>query len=53
MSKSTGDTTKLALVGYGKMGRLLEKLAPDLDLEVALKLDEFNNGFHYPYCSFI
>jgi len=43
MSKSTGDTTKLALVGYGKMGRLLEKLAPDLDLEVALKLDEFNN----------
>lgn len=35
--------TKLALVGYGNMGRLLERLAPDFGFEVALKLDEFNN----------
>ena len=35
---------KLALVGYGKMGRLLEHLAPQYDFEVALKLDEFNNA---------
>ena len=35
--------TKIALVGYGKMGRLLEQLAPDLGFEVVLKLDEFNN----------
>jgi len=43
MSKPTVGTTKLALVGYGKMGRLLEKMAPSLGFEVALKLDEFNN----------
>jgi len=30
----------LALVGYGKMGKLIEQLAPG---EVKLKLDEFNN----------
>ena len=34
---------KLAIVGYGKMGRLIEQLAPLYDFEVALKLDEFNN----------
>ena len=34
---------KLALVGYGNMGRLLDRLAPDFGFEVALKLDEFNN----------
>lgn len=36
--------TKLALVGYGKMGRLLEQLAPEFGFEVALRLDEFNNA---------
>lgn len=36
--------SKLALVGYGKMGRLLEQLAPEFGFEVALKLDEFNNA---------
>ncbi len=34
---------KLALVGYGRMGRLVEELAPAHGFEVALKLDEFNN----------
>jgi 4-hydroxy-tetrahydrodipicolinate reductase len=34
---------RLAIVGYGKMGRLIEQLAPLYDFEVALKLDEFNN----------
>jgi 4-hydroxy-tetrahydrodipicolinate reductase len=35
---------KLAIVGYGKMGRLIEQLAPESGFEVALKLDEFNNA---------
>lgn len=34
---------RLALVGYGKMGRLLEQLAPESGFQVVLKLDEFNN----------
>ena len=33
----------LAIVGYGKMGKLIEQLAPEYDFRVALKLDEFNN----------
>ena len=33
----------LAIVGYGKMGRLVEQLAPEYGFHVALKLDEFNN----------
>ena len=35
---------KLAIVGYGKMGRLIEQLAPQYDFSVVLKLDEFNNA---------
>ena len=35
---------KLAIVGYGKMGKLIEQLAPQYGFEVALKLDEFNNA---------
>jgi 4-hydroxy-tetrahydrodipicolinate reductase len=35
---------KLAIVGYGKMGRLIEQLAPQYEFEVALRLDEFNNA---------
>src|SRR3954447_3374206 len=35
---------KLAIVGYGKMGKLIEQLAPLYDFSVALKLDEFNNA---------
>ncbi len=34
----------LAIVGYGKMGRLVEQLAPDYGFAVGLKLDEFNNA---------
>lgn len=33
----------LAIVGYGKMGRLIEQLAPEYGFAVRLKLDEFNN----------
>jgi len=33
----------LAIVGYGKMGKLVESLAPQYDFKVVLKLDEFNN----------
>ena len=34
----------LALLGYGKMGKLLEQLAPHYGFQVTLKLDEFNNA---------
>lgn len=34
---------KLAIIGYGKMGKLIEQLAPDYGFTVGLKLDEFNN----------
>jgi 4-hydroxy-tetrahydrodipicolinate reductase len=34
---------RLAIIGYGKMGRLIEQLAPAYGFTVALKLDEFNN----------
>jgi 4-hydroxy-tetrahydrodipicolinate reductase len=33
----------MAIVGYGKMGKLIEQLAPEYGFAVALKLDEFNN----------
>lgn len=33
----------LALVGYGKMGRMVEGLAPGYGFQVALKLDEADN----------
>ncbi|MFN9460643.1 MAG: 4-hydroxy-tetrahydrodipicolinate reductase [Acidobacteriota bacterium] len=35
---------KLALIGYGKMGKMLEALAPEYGLEVGLILDEHNNA---------
>ena len=38
------DARRLAIVGYGKMGRLVEQLAPEYGFTVALKLDEFNNA---------
>ncbi len=34
---------KLAIVGYGKMGRLIEQLAPEFGFGVALKLDIDDN----------
>ena len=33
----------IALIGYGKMGKLVEQLAPAQAVDVRLKLDEFNN----------
>jgi 4-hydroxy-tetrahydrodipicolinate reductase len=35
---------KLAIVGHGKMGRMIEQLAPHYGLEVALTLDVHNNA---------
>ena len=34
----------LAIVGYGRMGKLIESLAPEYGFQVALKLDEHNNS---------
>ncbi len=39
----SNPATKLAIVGYGKMGRMIEQLAPEFEFETALRLDEFNN----------
>src|SRR5579883_2426280 len=36
-------TQKLAIVGYGKMGRLIEALAPEHGFETVLRLDQHNN----------
>jgi len=38
------EPRRLAIVGYGKMGRLVEQLAPEYGFSVGLKLDEFNNA---------
>ena len=35
---------RLALIGYGKMGHMLERFAPEFGFETALILDEFNNA---------
>jgi 4-hydroxy-tetrahydrodipicolinate reductase len=35
---------KLALIGYGKMGRMLEQLAPEYGFQVAMILDVHNNA---------
>jgi 4-hydroxy-tetrahydrodipicolinate reductase len=35
---------KIALVGYGKMGKLIDQLAPEFSVEVGPKLDENNNA---------
>jgi 4-hydroxy-tetrahydrodipicolinate reductase len=34
---------KIALVGYGKMGKLIHRLAPEFGIDVGPTLDEFNN----------
>lgn len=34
----------VAIVGYGKMGRLIERLAAERNISVPLKLDELNNS---------
>ena len=38
------EARSLAIVGYGKMGKLVERLAAEYGFTVALKLDEFNNA---------
>jgi 4-hydroxy-tetrahydrodipicolinate reductase len=38
------ELRSLAIVGYGRMGRLVEQFAPDYGFAVALRLDEFNNA---------
>jgi 4-hydroxy-tetrahydrodipicolinate reductase len=35
---------KIAIVGYGKMGRMIERVALERGHEVTLKLDEFNSA---------
>jgi len=35
---------KIAIVGYGRMGRMIERLAEARGITVAVKLDEFNNA---------
>jgi len=35
---------KLALVGYGKMGKMLDQLSSECGFETVLRLDEFNNA---------
>lgn len=35
---------RLAIVGYGKMGRLIEQFAPEYGFSIGLKLDEHNNA---------
>jgi 4-hydroxy-tetrahydrodipicolinate reductase len=37
-------SSRLALIGYGKMGRLIEQHAREFGFETGLKLDEFNNA---------
>jgi 4-hydroxy-tetrahydrodipicolinate reductase len=35
---------KIAIVGYGKMGRIVERVALERGIDVAVRLDEFNNA---------
>jgi 4-hydroxy-tetrahydrodipicolinate reductase len=35
---------RIAIVGYGKMGRMIDRLATERGIEVALKLDDRNNA---------
>src|SRR6266702_8030256 len=37
-------TKKLAVVGYGRMGRLIEQLAPQHGFEIVLRLDSKSNA---------
>ena len=35
---------RIALVGYGKMGKMIDSLASDANCKIVLRLDEFNNA---------
>jgi 4-hydroxy-tetrahydrodipicolinate reductase len=37
-------SNKLAIVGYGKMGKLIDRLAPEYGFDVALRLDSRSNA---------
>lgn len=37
---------RIAIVGYGKMGRMIERIALERGHEIGLRLDEFNNSNH-------
>jgi 4-hydroxy-tetrahydrodipicolinate reductase len=41
---SETNAARMALVGYGRMGQLIERMAPTHGFEVVLRLDEFNNA---------
>ena len=41
---SAAATRGMAVVGYGKMGQLIEQLAPQHGFEVRLRLDIDNNA---------
>jgi 4-hydroxy-tetrahydrodipicolinate reductase len=43
-SASAARAKNLAIVGYGKMGRWIEQLAPEYGFDVRLRLDAKNNG---------
>ena len=38
-AKSGAGHSKLAIVGYGKMGRMIEQFAPEYGFEVAAQID--------------
>jgi len=38
------EARRLAIVGYGKMGRMVEQFATEYGFSAALRLDEFNNS---------
>lgn len=44
MTPAAPKNMKIAIVGYGKMGRMIEAAATARGIEVGLKLDEFNNA---------
>jgi 4-hydroxy-tetrahydrodipicolinate reductase len=44
MANIETSSRRMAIVGYGKMGKLIEQMAPQFGFSVDLKLDEFNNA---------
>src|SRR5579875_3471342 len=44
MSETNSKQLKVALLGYGKMGKTIAALAPQRGLQVELILDEISNG---------
>ncbi len=44
MASPSPSSRRLALVGYGKMGHMIERLSSSQGFDVVLRLDEFNNA---------